>query len=76
MNSPKEVYREVRDADLGILGAHWDGIGVCLGDGVWGDPEALGLLGEYEVLYGADRMARRASRVRRGARKTLGEDTA
>jgi len=56
--SPVEVYRAIREVDHRTIGGHWDGVGVYLGDGVWGDPEA----GEYEFEHQAALIAPWASR--------------
>lgn len=55
MRSPKEVYKGIRDGRDGLLGERWEGVGVYLGDDVWGDPEAFGLAGAYDLLWRAAR---------------------
>ena len=58
MRSPQEVYQGIRDGRDGPIGECWEGVGVYLGEDVWGDPVAFGLAGAYDLLW---RAARRPS---------------
>jgi hypothetical protein len=78
MKSAKEVYRGVRDGQSGLVGERWEGLGVYLGDDGWGDPEVLGLPGEYDRMQRATPPGSTAgkevpSQVERGDGDTLVE---
>lgn len=65
--SPAEVYRAIREANPGEpFGEHWEGFGAMLGEGVWADPEYVGVPGEHEFAHQS--WSRPAARPGRRAR--------
>ena len=51
---PEELFRLIREKNPGdSCGDCWEGVGAYLGDGVWGDPKAFGIPGEYEFAFWA-----------------------
>ncbi len=49
MRTPAEKYAEIRRKFPNKpFGEHWEGVGTYICDGVWADPEFLGLQGEAE----------------------------
>ena len=50
MKTPNQVYAEIRRLNPGRpFGPHWEGVGYYCGDGVWADPEYVGMPGEYAL---------------------------